>query len=123
MNKLIIIALSAVLVPVFAGFAPAAKASSLYFEKVPVKTSSEKTCLNFASDVARAVGLSNVHRNALEVAGEKQGVYLSTTCVGRGGQPAIAVVMASGADFAATRQLAQVAANKIKGIACFDLPC
>ncbi|MGO4700723.1 hypothetical protein [Dyella sp. 2RAB6] len=123
MNRLMIVMLSAPLVLGAVGFAPAAQASSLYFEKVPVKTSSEKTCLNFASDVARAIGLANVHRNALEVAGDKQGVYLSTTCVGRGGQPAMAVVMASGADFAATRQLAQVAANKIKGIACFDLPC
>lgn len=103
--------------------AQAAQASSLYFEKVQVKTSSEKTCLNFAADVARKLGLSNVHRNPLEVAGEKQGVYISTTCVGRGAQAAMAVVMASGADFAATKQVAQSAAAKMKGIVCIDLPC
>ncbi|HEY9132677.1 MAG TPA: hypothetical protein VIM98_13040 [Dyella sp.] len=100
-----------------------AQASALYFEKVQVKTSSEKTCLNFAADVARNLGLSKVHRNLLEVAGEKQGVYISTTCVSRGAQPAMAVVMASGNDLAATKQLAQMAAARIKGIVCFDLPC
>ena len=79
---------------VLLAFATSANADALYFEKGPVKTSSERTCLRFAGDVARNQSFKNTHSNALEVAGEKDGVYVSITCVGRGQQPAIVIVMA-----------------------------
>jgi len=102
---------------------PMAHASALYFEKVQVKTASEVTCLHFANDTARALGFTNMHSSAQEVAGETQGVYVSTTCIGRGAQPAIAVVMATSSDFASAKQVGQSAANRIRGITCIDSPC
>src|SRR4051794_35911394 len=68
-------------------------ATALYFDKVFVKTSSESTCFRFAAAAARLENLRNVHKNALEVAGDKDGAYVSITCVGRNNQPAVAVVM------------------------------
>jgi hypothetical protein len=110
---------------VVAGFCAAApvRAAALYFEKVPVKTQSEATCLRFAADTLRSQGYANVHSNRLEAAGSKQDTYVSITCVGRGTQPAMAIAMAAGTDFAAAKQLGHAAADHVKGIVCFESPC
>lgn len=100
-----------------------ANAAALYFEKVGVQTSSEKTCLSFASDVARSQGFRNVHKNPLEVAGVKDGAYVSITCVGRGQQPAIAIVMSAADSFEVARQAGHSASDQVKRIVCFDSPC
>jgi hypothetical protein len=108
----------------FAGAPPApTAASALYFEKVPVKTSSEATCLRFAQDVARDRGFRNGHASNSEVAGEYSGAYIAITCVGRGGQPALAVVMSVAPDFAGAKQAGRAVADRIKGITCMDSPC
>ena len=65
--------------------------SALYFEKVPVKTSSERTCMRFAGDVSRDRRFTNGHASGSEVAGELNGAYVAITCVGRGNQPALPV--------------------------------
>ena len=105
------------------GSAAMAKADALYFEKAAVKTSSEATCLRFASDVARNLGFQNGHSSPSEVAGVKNGVYVSITCVGRGQQSAIAVVMAVASNFALAQQTGHLVADKIRGMVCFDSPC
>ncbi|WP_309572585.1 hypothetical protein [Deinococcus sp.] len=107
------------------GFATAtpADAAALYFVRLEVKTASEATCYRFAQDAARSVGLTNVRRGPLEVAGQKSGVYLSTTCVGRGQARVMAVVMATSDSFPAAQQVATEFANKLGGIICFDTPC
>ena len=104
-------------------FAPFASPMALYFEKVPVKTSSEATCLRFAKDVARDQAFTNVHSSGAEVAGEHGGAYVAITCVGRGSQPAIAVVMSVAPDFAVARTVGRAAAAKIRTITCIDAPC
>ena len=112
-------------VAVFCSLASAslAKADALFFEKVAVRTSSEATCLRFAGDVARNESFQNVHKSQSEVAGTKNGVYVSITCVGRGQQEAIAVVMAVAPNFGVAQQIGHLAADKIRGITCIDSPC
>jgi hypothetical protein len=100
-----------------------ANAAALYFDKVFVKTNSESTCFRFAADAARSENFRNVHKNALEVAGEKDGAYVSITCVGRNNQPAVAIVMSVADTVAAAKHSADLAANRVKGIVCFDSPC
>ena len=99
-----------------------ASAAYLFFEKVAVKTSSEKTCLSFASSSLR--DFKNVHRSSSEVAGSKDGAYVSVTCVGRGQQPAIAVVMSvADASFDTAKNVGQSVATQIAKIQCIDTPC
>lgn len=100
-----------------------ANAAALYFVRLEVKTASEATCYRFAQDAARQLGFANVRRGPLEVAGQKGGVYLSTTCVGRGQARVLAVVMATSDSFPAAQQVATEFANKLGGIICFDTPC
>ena len=102
------------------GMPPQARAASLYFNRTPIKASSERVCYTFAADTARLEGFQNVHKNALEVAGTKDGAYVSITCVGRGNQPALAIVMSVADSFDIARRVADSAANRIKGIVCFD---
>ena len=97
-----------------------AHADALFFEKAVVKTASETTCLGFAADAARTLNFQNGHRSASEVAGVKDGVYVSITCVGRGQQNAIAVVMAVAPDFGKAQQVGRLVADKVKGIIAFD---
>ena len=104
-------------------FAPRTAAAALYFEKVPVKTTSERTCIRFAGDVARNQHFTNSHASGAEVAGEVGGAYVAITCVGRGGQPALAVVMSVAPDFAVAKQVGQLIASRIKVITCMDQPC
>ena len=101
-------------------FADDASAAALYFRKVFVKTSFETTCFSFASDAARLENMRNVHKNALEVAGDKDGAYLSITCVGRSDQPAVAVVMSVSDTFPVAKQAADAVADRITGITRFD---
>ena len=108
---------SAVLAP------PPAAAAALYFEKAVVRTSSERTCMRFAGDVARNQHFTNGHASGAEVAGEVGGAYVAITCVGRGAQPALAVVMSVAPDFAVARRVGQQVANAIKAITCIDQPC
>ena len=101
--------------------APPAHAAALYFERVAVRTGSEATCFRFAGDTARALQFRNAHSNRLEVAGERGGAYVSMTCVGRGpNASALAVVMSVSDSFDTARQVGHEAAEKIKGITCFD---
>ncbi|KZC23400.1 hypothetical protein RHOFW104T7_13855 [Rhodanobacter thiooxydans] len=97
-----------------------AKASSLYFEKVAVKTTSERTCLSFARQVIHPGGYTGIHTSQSEAAGNTQGVYVSITCVGRGSLPAIAVVMAMSDDFAAAKQVGHTAATHMAGVQLID---
>jgi hypothetical protein len=105
------------------GLASIAHADALFFEKAAVKTNSEATCLRFAGDVARDQGFQNVHKSQSEVAGVKNGVYVSVTCVGRGQQNAIAVVMAVAPNFGTAQQIGHLVADKVRGITCMDSPC
>jgi hypothetical protein len=104
-------------------FASTANAAALFFEKVAVKTNSERTCLRFASDVARNQGFRNVHQGPAEVAGEKDGAYVAITCVGRGQQPGIAVVMSVADSFDVAKQVGHFVADRMKLIGCIDSPC
>jgi hypothetical protein len=108
---------------VLLGLATSANADALYFEKGAVKTSSERTCLKFAGDVARNQGFKNTHSNALEVAGEKDGAYVAITCVGRGQQPAMVIVMAVAPTFDKAKQVGSFVAGRVKAITCIDSPC
>ena len=104
-------------------FSSPVAAAALYFDKVFVKTSSESTCFRFAADTMRLENFQGVHKNALEVAGTKDGAYVSITCVGRTNQPAVAIVMSVADSFDVAKRAADLAANRIKGIVCFDSPC
>lgn len=123
MSKLFVSALGAAVAVAGLALPSPARAVALYFEKAIVKTGSEATCLRFASDVARNQGFANVRKSNMEVAGEKGGAYVAITCVGRGGQPAVAVVMSVASDFNLARQVGHAAAARIKGVVCFDSPC
>jgi hypothetical protein len=123
MCKLLVTVLAAAATVSGFTFSSPANAAALYFDKVFVKTSSERTCFRFAADTARIENFRNVHKNALEVAGEKDGAYVSITCVGRNNQPAVAIVMSVADTLAGAKHSADLAANRIKGIVCFDSPC
>ena len=100
-----------------------AMADGLYFEKVAVKTSAENTCLRFARDVSRNAHFQNAHTSNTEVAGTIDGVYVAITCVGRGQQPAIAIVMGMAPAFDNAKRVGHTVAGKMQGIVCFDTPC
>ena len=116
-------AMSTATVVALASLASPAHAGSLYFEKVAVQTSSERTCLSFASTAARTQGLSNVHKSNSEVAGEKDGAYVAMTCIGRSGQPAVAVVMSIADDFGVAKAAGHMLSESVKGVVCTDSPC
>ncbi|GFE72135.1 hypothetical protein [Chroococcus sp. FPU101] len=102
----------------------AVNGAALFFYKTTVKTSSEATCYAFARDTARLLGFTNVRSNNLEVAGQKDGAYISITCIGRGsGLQAVAVVMSVADNFDVAKRAGTLAGEKIKGIICFDEPC
>jgi hypothetical protein len=121
MRKLCPVSCAAVVIAL--GLASSANADALYFEKTAVKTASEATCVRFASDVARNQSFRNTHKSASEVAGEKDGAYVAITCVGRGQQPAIAVVMAVAPRFDQAKQVGSFVAGRMKLITCIDSPC
>lgn len=100
-----------------------ANADALYFEKGPVKTSSERTCLRFAGDVAHNQSFENTHSNAVDVAGGKDGVYVSITCVGRGQEPAMVIVMAVEPIFDKAKRVGSFVAGRVKAVTCIDSSC
>jgi Trk K+ transport system NAD-binding subunit len=102
------------------GSASAANAAALYFERVLVQTNSEATCFRFAGHAAYILQFQNIRSNRLEVAGEKNGAYVSITCIGRGQSNAMAVVMAVSPTFDVAKQVGSEAANKLKRITNFD---
>jgi hypothetical protein len=116
---------AAMLVALISGFrpAPGSAGSALYFEKLVAKTSSERTCFNFARSVARDAGFRSAHQNPLEVAGQVGGAYVSITCVGRGQEAAVAVVMSVADSFDVARQAGHDVAERMRRIGCIDLPC
>ena len=93
-------------------------AYSLYWSKVFVSTSSEKTCMQFAYTVASRK-LQNVRRNNLEVAGSTRAGYVSVTCIGTG-QRARAVVMAVSDSDSGARGLRDEIAAEIQRIHMID---
>lgn len=124
--KRIILLSAATIASMAFGILPSSPANSaaLFFYKTTVRTSSEKTCYGFARDTARSLQFANVRSNNLEVAGEKDGAYISITCIGRGnGMQAVAVVMSVADNFDVAKRAGTLAGEKIKGIVCFDLPC
>ena len=99
----------------------AGQAAALEWSKIEVKTPSERVCMRFASDVAREKGLQNVRTIPIEVAGTKNNVYVSMTCVGRDAHtPAIAMVIAVSDDAGAAVSVRDELATGLKGITCFD---
>jgi len=104
-------------------FPSSVNAAALYFNKVFVKTNSEGTCFRFAADTARLEKFQNVRKSTLEVAGTKDGAYVSITCVGRNNQPAVAIVMSVADTLPVAKHASDLAAKRIKGIVCFDSPC
>lgn len=97
-----------------------ADAAFLEWSKFSTKAHSEQACMNFASDVARNKGLQNVRKSALEVAGVKNNIYVSMTCIGRGQEAAVAMVMTMGDNAAATIAVREEIATALKGITCFE---
>jgi hypothetical protein len=102
------------------GVAASARADALYFQKTAVKTSSEKGCLGFAETVARNQAFTNYHSSSAEVAGMKDGAYIAITCVGRGQQPAIAVVMSMAPNFELAKKVGGFIAERMRAITRID---
>ena len=96
-----------------------ASAVALYWTKTPVKSGSVKTCLGFASDAMRAVGMQGIRASNMEVAGSRGNAYVAITCVNTTPR-ATAVVMAAGDDLAETRRLSEALQHKIASIILFD---
>ena len=88
------------------GAANNANASSFYWSKVEVQTSSWKNCMNIASAVSNKQHLANVKRDNLAVTGTANGASATITCVGTGGNSkAMAIVMVVGDADGPVRQL------------------
>lgn len=101
--------------------ATGAQAAYLYWSKFPVRTQSEAQCMSFAYGVAVQQGVKNVRRTAIEVAGTKGTIYVSITCVGRGGgQNAIALVMTVGDTAASTIAVRDQIAGQLSKTVAFD---
>jgi hypothetical protein len=101
-----------------------AHAYSWYWSKVEVKTSSWKTCMNFASDAARHSNLTNVKRDNVGVGGTRNGISVAITCVATGGNsPAMAVVIVVGDSDQPTHQLHNDLVAFITKVGCIDSPC
>jgi hypothetical protein len=61
-----------------------------------------------------------LRRNNIEVAVEKGGAYVSITCVGRGSQPAVAVVMSVADRFDTAKAVGHPIAQGLKSIQNID---
>jgi hypothetical protein len=96
-------------------------AAALYWTKFQVKTQNEARCMEFAYGAATQQGLQNIRRIPIEVSGTKAGVYVSLTCVGRGGGlPAIAFVIAMGEDHTNVIAIRDQLASQIARMVSFD---
>lgn len=101
-----------------------AHAYSYYWSKVSVKSSSWQTCMRFASDTARNSNLANVKRDNLGVSGTRNGISVTLTCIGTGGNsPAMAVVIVVGDNDQPTHQLQNELVAFITKVGCIDSPC
>jgi hypothetical protein len=97
------------------------RAEALYWTKFQVKTQREARCMEFAYGAATQQGLQNIRRIPIEVSGTKSGVYVSLTCVGRGGGlPAIAFVIAVGENQANVIAIRDQLATQIGRMVSFD---
>lgn len=98
-----------------------AQAAFLWWTKFPVRAGQESRCMEFAYAVATQQGLSNIRRIPIEVAGTKGNVYVSITCVGRGGgQNAIAIVMTMSDDQNAAKAVNGQLQNALARMVSFD---
>jgi len=61
-----------------------------------------------------------MRKTSSEVAGEKSGVYVAVTCVGRGNQPAVAIVMSVADSFDAAKAVGAPIAERMKSIQNID---
>jgi hypothetical protein len=113
---------SAVAAIALAGFVHAAPvhAAYLYWSKVQVSSAEESHCYSFARTAARDA-LSNVRFSpGQEVAGSQGRSYAAITCVGRGGNRAIAVIMVIGEDQGAASRLRDDLAARIQRVRRID---
>lgn len=94
-------------------------AVSLYWSKGPVRASSPKSCFEFANKSMHDQGFQNIRRSNLEVAGSRQGVYASVTCIGTTPKATV-VVMAAGDDALATTSARDVLFNQITRMVIID---
>lgn len=98
---------------------PEAGATALYWTKTPVKSSSVKTCMGFASDVMHNARVQGIRVSNMEVAGSRGSSYVAITCFSTLPQ-ATALVMVAGDELAETRQLSEELQKKIANIIKFD---
>jgi hypothetical protein len=110
-----VIMLCAALVPAVLSSVPAS-AASLFWSKFAVQTNGEGGCYTLARGAARDLALQGVRVTPnLEVAGSKDGVYISITCVGR-----IAIVMAMADNQNSAISLRDGIANNMKRARIID---
>ncbi len=101
--------------------ASASQAAYLYWNKFEVKHSSERVCMSFANSAARGAQLQAIRVSGLEVAGSRDGVYVSMTCVGRSANArAIGVVMTIGDNQNTTISVRDMVSQKFQSVICFD---
>ena len=80
--------------------------------------------MNFASDTARHSNLANIKRDNLGVSGSRNGISVTLTCIGTGGNsPAMAVVIVVGDSDQPTHQLHNELVGFITSVGCIDSPC
>lgn len=103
----------------FLSTAKAAQAAYLYWGSTAVKTTSTKTCFDFADDAMRNLNFQNLRRSQSEVAGSSGGTYASITCIATHPR-ATAVVMVVGEDGGETARMRDTLRSKIAGIIRFD---
>ena len=100
---------------------PIARAWAFYWSKVEVKTTSWKTCMSFANDVAHSQHLAQIKQTNLDVTGNRNGANATITCIGTGANSkAIAVVMVVGDADGPVRQLRDDLVSSITKIVRFD---
>ena len=101
-----------------------AHAYSYYWSKVEVNATAWRTCMNFANDTASHSNLAQVKRDNLSVSGTRNGISVTITCIGTGGNsPAMAVVIVVGDSDQPTHQLHNDLVGYITKIHCIDSPC
>ena len=72
------------------------------------------------NELQQNLGFTDVHRNALEVAGSRNGVYVSIAHFQIDGPRFWEVVMGSGDDFNVTKNTVGEVADKLRGLVFFD---
>lgn len=98
---------------------PEAGATALYWAKTPVKSSSVKTCMGFASHVMHRSGLQDVRVSSMEVAGTRGSSYVAITCFNTSPQ-ATALVMVAGDEVGETRHISEELQRRISSMSRID---